>query len=216
MVISETGGKKARKPQQIHRLDPLALAYVAEVASWGGAKYDLDEDGDHYNYLNGFPWSDTYDAGQRHQMLHWSGEDRDPESDLFHMGHAAWHALCQLGFMIRGIGTDDRPKKYQREPNEWDQLAEQAEALREQAIRTQTPVVIACRPNDEPKTELLDCDEERWHRARTGDSWYCTAATGCDEATATARAERNLVEANREVTTLADIRRKYSPLTFVG
>jgi hypothetical protein len=114
MVISETGGKKARKPAQIHRLDPLALLYVAEVASWGGAKYDLDAEGDHYNYLNGFPWSDTHDAGHRHQMLHWSGEDRDPESGLYHIGHAAWHSLCQVSFMIRGIGTDDRPKRYQR------------------------------------------------------------------------------------------------------
>lgn len=139
MQVSATGGKKATKPQQMHRLDPLALLAVSEVASWGGAKYDLEEDADHYNYLKGFPYSSTYDAGMRHLMLHWSGETHDPESKLPHLAHAAWHALCQLSFLLRGIGTDDRPLDYQREPvNEWTEthgsLADLMTAARSAAL----------------------------------------------------------------------------------
>jgi hypothetical protein len=169
MVVSETGGKKARKPQQIHRLDPMALAYVAEVASWGGAKYDLEKDADHYNYLKGFPWSDTYDAGQRHQMLHWSGEDLDPESNLLHLGHAAWHALCQLSFALRGIGTDDRPKDYQRGP-----ATTVAEPPRPKLVRDRSgDLWVQVRDND---WYLLGVDEDPEEVLREGGKGHRTYA----------------------------------------
>ena len=110
MTTSESGGMKGQKPEQMHHLDPLALMEVAKVAEFGSHKYAA------YNYLNGYRWSLSYDAGQRHHMLHWAGIDRDDESGLLHMAHAAWHCLTQISFMIRGLGTDDRPKDFKLPP----------------------------------------------------------------------------------------------------
>ena len=103
---SDSGGKKGRKLAEIGWVDPLALDELAKVAGYGAGKY---EDG--YNYLKGFPYSWSYNALQRHANAHWGGEDKDPETDLYHAAQVAWHALCQVSFLVRGIGTDDRPKR---------------------------------------------------------------------------------------------------------
>ena len=99
-----TGGMKGQKLAQLGALDPLALLAVAEVAGFGSAKYER------MNFLKGYDWSLSFDAGQRHRLAFWSGEDRDGESGLYHLAHAAWHDLAELAFLIRGLGTDDRPK----------------------------------------------------------------------------------------------------------
>lgn len=105
IIDPETGGAKGQKLAQMGALDPLSLLAVAEVAGMGAQKYDR------YNFLKGFRYSLAFDAGQRHRMLWWSGEERDPESGLSHMAHAAWQDLCLLSFDIRQIGTDDRPPR---------------------------------------------------------------------------------------------------------
>lgn len=102
-VTSSTGGQKGRKLAQLGAVDPLALLELAKVAGWGAQKYDR------YNYLRGFDWSLAHDAGQRHTLEFWSGQDRDPESGLLHAAHAAWQALCLVSFALRDIGNDDRP-----------------------------------------------------------------------------------------------------------
>lgn len=104
-ITSETGGQKGQKLSQMGALDPLALKVVGEVAGFGARKYAR------YNYLRGYDWSLSYDAGQRHLMEFWSGNDLDEESGLPHVAHAAWQALALLSFYLRGIGTDDRPPK---------------------------------------------------------------------------------------------------------
>lgn len=98
----ETGGQKGQKLAQLGALDPLALMEVAEVAGFGGQKYER------YNFAKGYKWSLSYDALQRHLHLFWAGENRDKESGLFHLAHAAWHCLALLTFYLRGKGTDDR------------------------------------------------------------------------------------------------------------
>ena len=103
MTESATGGKKGKKPQQIHWIDPKALLKVAEVAAMGAEKY-----GNGYNYRLGYDWSLSFDAAQRHLMQFWSGEDLDPESSLPHLAHAAWHCLTMLSFLEGDYGTDDR------------------------------------------------------------------------------------------------------------
>lgn len=101
---SATGGEKGRKLAQLGAIDPLALLELAKVAGHGSEKYDR------YNYLRGYDWADSFDAAQRHLLAYWSGEDRDPESGQLHAAHAAWHCLAQVSFILREIGTDNRPE----------------------------------------------------------------------------------------------------------
>lgn len=98
----ETGGQKGAKLPQLGAIEPMAILEVAKIAGFGAQKYDR------YNYLKGYRWSLSYDALQRHLLLFWSGEDRDAESGLYHLGHAAWHCLALLSFTLFKRGTDDR------------------------------------------------------------------------------------------------------------
>lgn len=41
------------------------------------------------------------DAMIRHMLKHMQGEDKDPESDLDHLAHMAWNALCVLELHLR-------------------------------------------------------------------------------------------------------------------
>lgn len=102
-VDPATGGAKGQKQAQLGAVCPKALMEVAKVAGFGGQKYER------YNFLKGYPWSLSYDALQRHLNAFWSGDDKDPESGLYHLAHATWHGLALLAFSIRNIGTDDRP-----------------------------------------------------------------------------------------------------------
>jgi hypothetical protein len=102
IVTSTTGGRKADKLAKLGAIDPLALLTLAEVAGMGAQKYSA------FNYLNGYDWSLSMNAAQRHALLFWNGEDIDPESGLPHPAHLAWHGLCMTSFLLRGLGTDDR------------------------------------------------------------------------------------------------------------
>lgn len=101
----KTGGEKGSKLAQLGAIEPTALMEVAKVAGYGGQKYDR------YNYLKGYKWSLSYDAMQRHLHLFWGGEDKDGESGLYHLAHAAWHCLALLSYSIFGLGEDDRWRK---------------------------------------------------------------------------------------------------------
>lgn len=100
---AKTGGQKGSKLAQLGGMEPRALLEMAKVAGYGAAKYDR------YNFLKGYRWSLSYDALQRHAHLFWAGEDRDEESKLYHLAHAAWHCLTLLSFTLFTLGTDDRP-----------------------------------------------------------------------------------------------------------
>lgn len=104
-VVSDTGGEKGQKLAQLGAVDPLALLEVAKVAGFGGQKYAR------YNFMRGYDWSLSYDALQRHLNLFWAGEDADPESNLPHLAHAAWHCLALLHFSRNHPTFDDRPNK---------------------------------------------------------------------------------------------------------
>lgn len=99
-----TGGKKGQKLPQIGAMDPLAILEVAKVAGFGAQKYAR------YNFMKGYAWSLSYDALQRHLHQFWARTDKDEESGLYHLAHAAWHCLALLTFVLRSKGTDDRPE----------------------------------------------------------------------------------------------------------
>ena len=79
------------------------LEGVGQVLDYGQHKYDP------WNWRKGMSWSRCFSAALRHCFKWWWGEDRDPESGLPHL----WHAACCLAFLIQyeqeAIGTDDRP-----------------------------------------------------------------------------------------------------------
>jgi hypothetical protein len=102
VVDPKSGGEKGMKDSQVGALDPIAIWEVGRVAGFGATKYER------YNFAKGYKWSLSYDALQRHLMQFWAGEDRDKESGLYHLAHAAWHCLALITFLIRGKGTDDR------------------------------------------------------------------------------------------------------------
>lgn len=101
-TVSATGGEKGRKPCEVGAVDPLAREELGKVAGFGARKYERG------NYLKGYDWSLCIDAMHRHMLAFEAGEDRDPESGLLHVAHAAWHGLALASFVLRGIGTDDR------------------------------------------------------------------------------------------------------------
>lgn len=104
VVDPNTGGEKGRKNCELGFIDPVALWELGKVAATGAVKYAK------FNFLKGYDWSLSYNALHRHLMAFWRGEDRDPETGHLHIAHAAWHCLALVSFILRGRGTDDRPK----------------------------------------------------------------------------------------------------------
>lgn len=85
-------------------MPPDALIEVAKVYTMGAEKYAAR------NWEKGTDWGRANGALLRHLMAWMGGEDKDPESGLWHMAHVAWNALCLLAYQIRGVGNDDRFK----------------------------------------------------------------------------------------------------------
>lgn len=78
---------------------------VAEVLRHGAEKYDA------HNWRGGMSWSRVYAAVQRHLLAWNEGENRDQDSGLPHLAHAA----CGLAFLLNYVetkpGLDDRFKE---------------------------------------------------------------------------------------------------------
>ena len=103
VVNPVTGGQKGTKLARYDLIPGDALWALAEHYGRGAEKYE------DRNWEKGYKWSLGVDALYRHLLAFLAGEDRDEESGLPHMAHAAWHALCLTSFLVRDIGTDDRP-----------------------------------------------------------------------------------------------------------
>ena len=97
-----TGGQKGQKQAQLGAIDPRGLMEMARVAGFGAEKYAR------FNFAKGYKWSLSFDATMRHLLLWADGQDRDEESGLHHLAHAAWHCMALMTFTFRSKGTDDR------------------------------------------------------------------------------------------------------------
>lgn len=104
MVDAATGGEKGTKPERMGLLPWDALTTLSRVYGFGATKYA------EHNWRRGYKWSLSFDALQRHLAAFWTGEDRDPESGLPHLAHAAFHVLTLLVFSgdARYAPLDDR------------------------------------------------------------------------------------------------------------
>ena len=80
-----------------------ALLEVAKVYNHGAAKYG------NRNWEAGMQWSRFFAAAMRHLWAWFTGENKDPESGLSHLVHAAFCILALVAYELRGAGTDDRP-----------------------------------------------------------------------------------------------------------
>jgi hypothetical protein len=106
MEWHETEGKKYDNGKDPWHLLPWdAVREVVKVLAFGAKKYGSR------NWEKGFAWSRAHDALMRHVTAWHLGEDRDEETGMLHLSHAACCALFLLAFQLRGIGTDDRPVK---------------------------------------------------------------------------------------------------------
>lgn len=78
------------------------LEDLAQVYTMGAKKY-ADR-----NWEKGLSWSRVFAAIMRHLWAFWRGEDRDKESGLPHVIHAAWGCFAIAEYMKTKRELDDR------------------------------------------------------------------------------------------------------------
>jgi hypothetical protein len=88
----------------LHLLSTEALNQTAAVLAFGAQKYA------EHNWRAGFAWSRPLSAAMRHITAFNDGEDRDPESGLSHLAHAACCIMFLLEFEKTHQHLDDRFK----------------------------------------------------------------------------------------------------------
>ncbi len=98
-------GKKADagKPP-VGLISSIALIEIAKVLEFGSRKYDS------HNWRKGIHWQRVIDASLRHILAFNNGEDKDPESGLSHLAHAACCLVFLLEYEQRKQEFDDRFK----------------------------------------------------------------------------------------------------------
>lgn len=98
-MFSDTGAAKGSKPARFDMLPAQELWELAVQYGRGAEKYEKVNGLD--NYLNGYDWSLSFAALQRHAWAFWNGEDIDPETGSKHIIAAAWHCLTLAHYMNR-------------------------------------------------------------------------------------------------------------------
>jgi hypothetical protein len=88
----------------VNLLSTEALLQTAAVLKFGADKYHA------HNWRDGFVWSRPLAAAMRHIMAFNDGEDKDPESGLSHLAHAACCIMFLLEFEKTHPELDDRYK----------------------------------------------------------------------------------------------------------
>lgn len=98
------GGVKADTDKLCWHLLPFgAVSEVVAVLQYGAEKYAP------FNWYKGMDYSRCFNSTQRHLTAWLAGEDKDPETGLSHLAHAACNLLFLLAFVREGRGNDDRP-----------------------------------------------------------------------------------------------------------
>lgn len=89
----------------LHLLSTEAMNQTAAVLAFGAQKYA------EHNWRKGFHWSRPLSAAMRHITAFNNGEDKDPESGLSHLAHAACCIMFLLEFEKTHKHLDDRYKQ---------------------------------------------------------------------------------------------------------
>lgn len=108
--LESAGGTKfdTGKPR-LELLSSAAMVEIAKVMTFGAKKYDA------HNWRKGFAWSRLLGAALRHTLAFLGGEDKDPETGLSHIAHAACCLMFLLEHEADKLGVDDRYKAPQKE-----------------------------------------------------------------------------------------------------
>lgn len=85
-------------------VSPIALAEIAKVLGKGRDKYGAQ------NWRAGMAWSRLIGAVLRHVLAFNGGEDKDPETGLSHLAHAACGLIFLLEYEQKRKDFDDRYK----------------------------------------------------------------------------------------------------------
>lgn len=75
-------------------VEPQVIEKVMAVFEMGATKYGRG------NYKTGILYSRLFSAAMRHLWAWWRGEDKDSESGLNHLYHAAWNVLVLIEFVL--------------------------------------------------------------------------------------------------------------------
>ncbi len=102
------GKKNDQNKPPIALMPPEAIVEIAKVFDFGVQKYDAD------NWRAGFKWRRLVSAVLRHTFAWLGGEDKDPESGLSHLAHAACGIMMLIAFEVTKSGEDDRWKNDNR------------------------------------------------------------------------------------------------------
>lgn len=89
----------------LNLLSTEAMNQTAAVLKFGAQKYA------EHNWRKGFTWSRPLAAAMRHLTAFNDGEDKDPESGLSHLAHAACCIMFLLEFEKTHPELDDRYKQ---------------------------------------------------------------------------------------------------------
>ncbi len=103
-----TGVKHDQNKPDMGLLSSIAMFKMAEVMTFGKRKYSA------HNWRGGFVWSRPAAASLRHIFLWLGGEDKDPETGLSHLAHAACCIMFLLEFETTRQDLDDRYKQEQQ------------------------------------------------------------------------------------------------------
>lgn len=116
----------ALKPE-MDLLPREALVEVAKVLSFGAKKYGR------FNWRQGIAWSRVISAAMRHLSAFNEGIDKDEETSLSHLSHAA----CNLMFLIQY--EKDHPEFDDRYTNEQTPKAGRSRAVKKSAKKSKKP-----------------------------------------------------------------------------
>ena len=89
----------------LNLLSTEAMNQTAAVLAFGAQKYAA------HNWRKGFVWSRPLAAAMRHLTAFNDGKDKDPESGLSHLAHAACCIMFLLEFEKTHPELDDRYKQ---------------------------------------------------------------------------------------------------------
>lgn len=105
LVLEDLAGKKndtGKAPVSL--ISSVFIFEVAKVLDFGQKKYSS------WNWKKGFIWSRVISAVLRHIFQWLAGEDKDSETGLSHLSHAACGLMFLIDFEQNKIGIDDRYK----------------------------------------------------------------------------------------------------------
>lgn len=124
-LVRDEGTKGVKKDAGKPRMELIPaqpLMAVGRIFGGGGAKYDLDENGEQTfevyrnNWRQGMRWGRVMGSLERHYNAFKAGEDFDPDTGEFHMDHVIANALMLSEYIRTFPAGDDRATPWRRMP----------------------------------------------------------------------------------------------------